>query len=689
MQNRKSKIVACFVSVLLIVGCSAPIVSVLEHENQKVKLSQIQRKQSSKVRSSNVVVDTTKIFSDDTEKVLKERYTTYDKDDDGQDIMAVTMSDINVVAKSKNIPERSGKICLDFKVTVPASLINNKWQIQLSPYADKNGKKIQFDKILVSGAQFLKQQERGYQMYQNFINSIIPDSAYMQHLFDVKGYQKALFDQEEQFYYAWQKDLLSQSRFVDWRAVRNKRNILFNGMMERNRSSVNPSSWKNLFPSYWLERNISDVPGHWNNFLSPDYQLQQKIITPSDSITISKRFFDYKRMAENERRKAVVDEKYSEFVKFPKEPCKLDTVIQRGDQFEYYYSQNIEADENIKKIDVMIDGEVVALDASRYQLPHSDTLTYYISSMVQFLDRGPKYKQEVISKHATADLTANITYGVGSSKFVESIGKNKEEIDKVLEMLHRLTFTGELVLDSVNMTATASPEGDSYANKRLSVARAGELKKYLQKRCDDDETMALFYPRAIGADWKMLVELVSNDSHVKERDAILRVIASGTTDEKRERSLRKFDDYAYLRKVLYPQLRAVKFNFNLHRREMIKDTIHTTVLDTAYMKAVELLENRQYQAALSVLSDYNDQNTAVCLMSLGYDRQAIDVLRALHPDESTFYLLAILYSRARKYDEAVTAFKNACLMDPGKWYRGQLDPEISKLITDYKLNFEQ
>ncbi|MCO7113082.1 hypothetical protein NIB75_12380 [Bacteroides uniformis] len=52
--------------------------------------------------------------------------------------------------------------------------IDNKWQVQLSPVAYKNGKRICFDKILLSGAQFLRQQEKGYRMYQNFISSIIP-----------------------------------------------------------------------------------------------------------------------------------------------------------------------------------------------------------------------------------------------------------------------------------------------------------------------------------------------------------------------------------------------------------------------------------------------------------------------------------------------------------------------------------
>ena len=669
----------------MVFSCPSPLVSVLEKENERVKLSQVSRKETNARR-----MDTSRVYSAETEKMLKEKYTTYDKDEvTGENIMNISLADVTIVAKSRNIPERAGKISLDFKVEVPASLINNKWQIRLTPYADKNGRIIEFDKILLSGAQFIKQQSKGYQMYQNFINSIIPDSAYMQYLFDSKGYQKALFDIEEQFYYSWQKDLLSQQRFVDWRSIRNKRHLLFNGLMERNRSTVNPKSWKKVLPQYWLERDLSEAPGRWNNYLSPEYKLEQKTITAEDSIEISKRFFDYKRMMENERKKALIDDKYKEYIRFPRESCKLDTVIQVGDKFEYYYSQKIDADEAIKKINVMINGEVIALDESRYKLPQTDTLTYYISSMVQFLDRSPKYKRIIVSRHAQTNMTAYITYGVGSTKFIESIGKNKAEIDRVLETLHSLTYSGELVLDSVNMIATASPEGDNFANKKLSGLRANELKQYLMKRTDDTESLALFKPYALGEDWDKLTELIRMDANIRNRSEILAAISSTGSNDLKESLLRKYPDYPYIRKELYPQLRAVNFKFHLHRKEMIKDTIHTSVIDTAYMDAIKLLENRKYSAALATLDEYRDYNTGVCLMSLGYDQRAIEVLQGLPQNDNTYYLLAILYVREKRIKEAVEAFEKACQLEPSKWYRGQLDPEINQIITDFKLNFEQ
>ena len=161
--------------------------------------------------------------------------------------MDISLVTLTIVAKSKIYQSVRVRLVLISKwKCLPVWLIISG-KSGLTPYADKNGRIIEFDKILLSGAQFIKQQAKGYQMYQNFINSIIPDSAYMQYLFDSKGYQKALLDIEEQFYYSWQKELLSQQRFVDWRSIRNKRHLLFNGLMERNRATVNPKSWKQYY----------------------------------------------------------------------------------------------------------------------------------------------------------------------------------------------------------------------------------------------------------------------------------------------------------------------------------------------------------------------------------------------------------------------------------------------------------
>lgn len=49
----------------------------------------------------------------------------------GENMTLIELSEVTVMAKSKQVAERNGKINLDFLVTVPGELINNKWQFKL------------------------------------------------------------------------------------------------------------------------------------------------------------------------------------------------------------------------------------------------------------------------------------------------------------------------------------------------------------------------------------------------------------------------------------------------------------------------------------------------------------------------------------------------------------------------------
>ena len=94
----------------LVLSCNTPIVSVLEKNGaQRVGLTQIQRKPNKK-RVQPAVIDTTQVYSRETMRKLKEGFTEYEKDDNGEEILSVSLADVQIVAKSKNVAERAGKI---------------------------------------------------------------------------------------------------------------------------------------------------------------------------------------------------------------------------------------------------------------------------------------------------------------------------------------------------------------------------------------------------------------------------------------------------------------------------------------------------------------------------------------------------------------------------------------------------
>lgn len=682
MRNTRRIIPYALLSGLL-VSC------VTDHKLARVRISQPQMKEA--VADTGFRLPRQITWTDDKGK--EHIVTEATKDSvTGEYITQMELSEITIVAKSKQVAERNGKIKLDFIVTVPGELISNKWQVQLTPVAYKSADTLYLDRIFLSGADFAKMQKKGYMRYQAFMNSIIPDSLYLQKLFDEKGYRKALAELEEEYFQAWKHEVISKERWIDWSDKTNARFALFNYRMERNKQAIaGYNSILEYLPAYRLRREMDGkyIPSKWKIFAEGNYKIRTRNITPEDSASITRRFTDYAKMAENRKRKEQAGEMYEKYVRFPYEAARLDTVIKEGDNFVYYYKQELPATENTKKIDLTLDGQILSKDETKTQLPPSDTITYFISSMVQFLDRSPRYKKKIITRKDEVNLRAYVTYKSGATEFSEDIGDNRAEIDKVFETIHGINYTGEFLIDSIRMTATSSPEGSADMNLFLSKGRALALKKYLARRSDDREGVdTLFRPCWTGEDWNRLHGLVLADDSLENKSYLLRIMKETDNPDNREYALRKYSaDYKRIREKHYPLLRGVEFKFHLHRRNMLQDTVVMPVIDTTYMHAVKMIEDRQYRQALAILdvSYPDDYNTAVCLMSLGYDKRALEIMTEQTDTSDRNYLLAILYSRLKREEDALKMYVKSCDQDASKIWRGRLDPEINKLIVTYNL----
>ena len=215
-------------------------------------------------------------------------------------------------------------------------------------------------------------QKKGYMRYQAFMNSIIPDSLYLQKLFDEKGYRKALAELEEEYFQAWKHEVISKERWIDWSDKTNARFALFNYRMERNKQAIaGYNSILEYLPAYRLRREMDGkyIPSKWKIFAEGNYKIRTRNITPEDSASITRRFTDYAKMAENRKRKEQAGEMYEKYVRFPYEAARLDTVIKEGDNFVYYYKQELPATENTKKIDLTLDGQILSKDETKTQLP--------------------------------------------------------------------------------------------------------------------------------------------------------------------------------------------------------------------------------------------------------------------------------------------------------------------------------
>ena len=429
------------------------------------------------------------------------------------------------------------------------------------------------------------------------------------------------------------------------------------------------------------------------------------------------------RDAEVQRNRELAANSPAAFARLVRHPyyadARLDTVIYRPDgRVDYYYTEQVQADENTSKLYLCLAGEVEDRSGRTYRITRSDTLTYNVASMTTFLDETTRYMQRIVLRDAEANARFFFTFPSGKSTLVDTLTANRRQIAAVRSLTRDLMTDPVYIIDSITLRATASPEGTWQVNDRLARERAEALRRVLVsefrtlydslkvsasytldengrqvlvKQAEElPDLPNLLRTKWLAEDWDELYRLAVADTLIADKQEVLAMMKWEGNPDTREWRIRMKYPKAYdrLRRVIYPQMRAVDFRFNLHRRGMQQDTVYTTEVDSNYMHAVELLRKRRYEEALAILRPYEDRNTALAYMSLGYDAAAYRILRA-EPGAVTTpdiqYMLAILAARLGDEEQAVKYFLRSVELRESLKFRGNLDPEISRLIRKYGL----
>lgn len=538
-------VAGCLTSVL---GCS--VTGRLQRRQTTASLSQLTRAERQE-RQQDCRPQVVKLRRDSNSFCL----APVDTLSDGERVMALRIEQVTVVSRMRSVPERNGRVTLDFIVTLPKQLLGKSRSVVITPVLHKPDESVPLEDLVIRGGRFSLLQERDYWQYGKYRWVYDPDSVEAERMFN-------------------------------------------------------------------------------------------------------------------------------RLVKFPyPEDARLDSVVERRGMMEYYYSQEVPTDETSKRMTVTLQGKVVGIDDSGYSLPASDTLSYVVSSMLSFIDTVPRYRIRIIDKYVTVTDRSYIQFMVGRTDVKEDLGENRAQLDKIETLMRRILEQQEFYVDTITLTAASSPDGRTALNDAIAEGRARALKRYLACRFGR-QIDTLLTLRRVGEDWNTLIELIRGRTEVKHRDEILALIAAEKNPDRREAKLRRHypEDFAWIKANLYPYLRAVNFRYDLRRVGMVKDTVHTTELDTAYARGVELLQKRKYAEALYILNEYNDRNTVVAHLSMGHDERSLELLDAMPKDAVTEYLRAIACSRLERKEEGREHFLQACYLDPRMEYRANLDPEITELL---------
>ena len=590
-------------------------------------------------RGDNAVRDTTLVTSSEGPIIMNAV-----RDEDGNMVATDVLEAASVTARFRNVAERGGKVNIEFAVTVPQDMMDPQWQLRFYPRMYVLEDTLGLDPILITGQEYRNEQMRGYRRYEKFLQSIVTDSM----------------------------------EFVNMR--------LLEIFIERN------------IPALYAFRTDS-------TFVSDAEFASAYGVTEQEAI---EHYTNKLARSANERRKARKDTKFRQYVSVPIEEkgIRLDTVIREinGD-FRYVYSYTLASRPHLRKVDVVLSGAIYKEDVKIYDIPECEPLTYYISSLSAFVDGTERYMTKVIERKVYANTACYVEFEHDSFVVDEPLGYNRDEIGRIKGNLAALIDNDEFAMDSIIVTASSSPEGTVAYNTRLTQRRSEAVAEYFRRFIDEyrdsvkaDEGFVVdmtgdprsepgmtgerirFVARNDAENWRMLDVLVAEDTVMSYEEKISYINACEVADlDVREEVLQNLGCYRHLREKVYPRLRTVKFDFYLHRKDMQKDTVHTTVIDSTYMVGVQAVRDRDYETAVTLLRPYQDYNSAVAFCALDYNASALAILERLPKTDKVNYMLAIVYSRLGETEMAVRYYEEACRLNPGFVHRGNLDPEISRL----------
>ena len=571
------------------------------------------------------------------------------RDEDGEMVASETLDAAVVTARFRNVAERHGKVDLEFQVIVPEAMQDSRWQLRFYPDMYLLSDSVRLDPVIITGREYRRAQLRGYQQYERFLASIVSDTTKFIHV----GQLEIFLRRNIPALYAFKTDstVVSDEAFAS-----------IYGVTEREAVDHYTDKWA---------------------------------------------------VSVNERRKARTGRMYRRFVKVPivTEGLRLDTVIRavNGD-FVYNYVQTIATRPQLRKADIILSGDIWESDRKVYSVPRSEPLSFYISSLSSFVDPAERYLERILERKVEANTACYVEFSLGSHAVDLGLGHNAEEIGRIRENLRSLLRNETFDLDSIVVTASCSPEGSFRSNEMLSRRRSEGVTRYFRSwmkhygdslaserglRIDLDGTLPSetpspeirFISRNNPENWPGLDALVDADPSLTQaqRDTYRRIRGIPDPDD-REAALSREPFYRYLREAVYPYLRTVRFDFHLHRKGMVQDTVRTTEPDTLYMRGVQALREHDYETAVTILRPYGDFNAALAFCAMDYNASALSILEQLPRTPRGDYLLAILYARTGRVRDAVQRYLDACHADPAFVHRGNLDPEISQLIRLYGLN---
>ena len=201
----------------------------------------------------------------------------------------------------------------------------------------------------------------------------------------------------------------------------------------------------------------------------------------------------------------------------------------------------------------------------------------------------PAYAEDAFQRVIKQAKQANIMFLIQQTNLRWS-ELNSAQMKEFTETLKDVKAdTKNKVLDNVEVSAYASPDGDFDLNDRLATLRQNNAKSHVNKLLKKNKVETNVDTEYTAEDWEGFQELVAG-SNIPDKDLILRVLSMYNDPEVREREIKNISAvYGELAEEILPQLRRARLTLNYQLIGRSDEEILAAVKEDASVLSVEEL----------------------------------------------------------------------------------------------------
>ena len=201
----------------------------------------------------------------------------------------------------------------------------------------------------------------------------------------------------------------------------------------------------------------------------------------------------------------------------------------------------------------------------------------------------PAYAEDAFQRVIKQAKQANIMFLIQQTNLRWS-ELNSTEMKEFTQTLKDIKAdTENKVLDNVEVSAYASPDGGFDLNDRLAAQRQNNAEKHVNSLLKKNKVEASVDTEYTAEDWEGFQELVAG-SNIPDKDLILRVLSMYKEPEVREREIKNISAvYGELAEQVLPQLRRARLTLNYQLIGRSDEEILTALKNEPAVLSVEEL----------------------------------------------------------------------------------------------------